>query len=59
MNNTAPSTLMYTYVATMDTMFTMPAVAASSIVACRSFISLATFLHNDVYVYSVPAVRIG
>jgi len=50
---------MYTYVATMDTMFTMPAVAASSIVACRSFISLATFLHNDVYVYSVPAVRIG
>ena len=52
MNNGAPSTLMYTYIVMVDTMFTMPAVVASSIVACRSFISLANFLHKDVYVYS-------
>ena len=33
-------------------MFTIPAAVASSIVACRSFVSLTSFLHNDVYVHS-------
>jgi len=37
----------------MNTIFTVPAAAASSIVACRSFISLTNFLHKDVYVCSI------
>jgi hypothetical protein len=36
----------------MNIMFTTPAAVASSIVACRSFVSLTSFLHKDVYVHS-------
>jgi hypothetical protein len=53
MNNATPSELMYAYVATMNTIFTVPAAVAASIVACRSFVSLANFLHKDIYVHSI------
>ena len=36
----------------MDIMFTIPAAVASCIVACRSFVSLASFRPRDVYVHS-------
>jgi len=36
----------------MNIMFTIPAVVASSTVACRSFVSVTSFLHKDVYVHS-------
>lgn len=36
-------------------MFCLPAVVASSIVACRSFVSLANFQQSDVYVHSITA----
>ena len=38
-------------------MFCVPAAVASSVVACRSFVSLANFLHDDVYIYSTTARR--
>ena len=36
----------------MNIMFTIPAAVASCIVACRSFVSLASFRPRDVYVQS-------
>jgi len=39
----------------MNMMFCLPAVVASSIVACRSFVSLANFQQSDVYVHSITA----
>jgi len=41
----------------MNMMFCVPAAVASSVVACRSFVSLATFLHSDVHIYSTTARR--
>jgi hypothetical protein len=41
--------------AMMNMMFCLPAVVASSIVACRSFVSLANFQQSDVYVHSMTA----
>src|ERR1700733_60067 len=40
----------------MNMMFCLPAVVASSIVACRSFVSLANFQQSDVYVHSITAL---
>ena len=36
----------------MNVMFTISAAVASSIVACRSFVSLTNFRQNGLYVYS-------
>ena len=36
----------------MNMMFCAPAAVASSIVACRSFVSLTDFRHKDVYIHS-------
>jgi len=41
----------------MNMMFCVPAAVASSIVACRSFVSLASFLHSDVYICSTTGRR--
>ena len=35
----------------MDVMFIIPAIATSSIVSCRLFVSLTNFRQKDVYVY--------
>lgn len=34
----------------MNIMFTIPAATATSIVACRAFVTLTSFRNNDVYV---------
>jgi hypothetical protein len=39
----------------MNIMFTIPAAVASSIVACRSFVSLTQFRGKDLYVHSAAA----
>ena len=45
----------YQCIAMMDFMLCIPAAAASTIVACRLFISLKTFGQQDVYVHSSPS----
>jgi len=58
---TAARILPYWDIAMMNRMFTLPGVAAASIVSCRLFISLNTFQQQNVYVNAArpqPPIRL-